>query len=286
MKNVGALAVVIGCSLGCGAAEPVELSPERRICDGSDGIQLAIGYAGGAAPFPHTAVLSELGYDFLYVDGSCHYWVHAPPSPSGDEYSLWRPYREGVLTLAQEQQLHDAARYAGFPPDVCTPREFAWDAGGGFFWDGREFRACGDDRLEATVPLRTELYDAGSALTGPVRLQVMENSHGEVPMAYEWPLDTPLASFVLPYGDTRSFRVDAIADATALRSLRDQALAEADAAPPYTSWNGIPIAANDGSGPYFMALRDELPFADADGTWRPAPWNSEYAVGAARRPSR
>src|SRR5690349_25095871 len=105
MKRGVTVAVVIGCSFGCGAAEDgghddsadgvagaisqaeddssedtsnarTPASVGRRICDGSAGIRLALGFGGGGPPSPYTSVLSELGYDFLYVDGSCHYWVH------------------------------------------------------------------------------------------------------------------------------------------------------------------------------------------------------------------
>lgn len=223
MKREAAVAAIIGCSLACGAAEdrvpgrlddgsvavnspkgdsPTENSPasiERRICDGSDGIRLALGHGGGGEPAPYTSVLSELGYDFLYVDGGCHYWAHKPLS-AADEYYLWRPYREGVLTLADEQRLHDAVNYDGFPADTCAPRIAVFDAGAAFVWDGQRFRSCADDTFEASGPLRTELYDKATAVAGPMRIQVGKDSYPAAQVVYDWPLDAPIDQFVTEYG--------------------------------------------------------------------------------------
>jgi hypothetical protein len=292
MKRETTIAAVIWCSLGCGAAEDrvhdrsgndsatanllaeappdesSEASIERRICDGSAGIRLAMGYGGGGPPFPYTSVLSELGYDFLYVDGSCHYWAHQPLSVT-DEYYLWRPYREGILTPADEQRLHEAVRYDGSPADTCAPRTAVLDAGASFLWDGRELRSCADGSFDASGPLRAELYDAATAVTGPMRIQIGKDSYPEAPMVYDWPLAASIDQFVIEYGETRSFRIDDVAAATALRSLRDQAIEDSEGSPRYFP-GVITIRSSDGNESYFMSLRDELPFVGADGSWLPA----------------
>jgi hypothetical protein len=293
MKREATVAAVIWCSLGCGAAEDGvpdglgggsagansraespsdEMSQggvERRICDGSAGIRLAMGYGGGGPPSPYTWVLSELGYDFIYVDGSCHYWAHQPLSVA-DEYYLWRPYREGVLTAAVEQRLHDAVSYDGSPADPCVPPTAVFDAGSAFLWDGREFRSCADDVFDASAPLRAELYDAATAVAGPMRIQIGKDSYPEPPVIYDWPLAVPIDQFVIEYGETRSFRIDDVAAATALRSLRRQAIEDSQASSRYFL-GVIAVRSSDGSGSYFMSLRDELPFVGADGSWTPVP---------------
>jgi hypothetical protein len=293
MKREVAVAAMLGCSLGCGAAEdrapddledgsvpanslqdnsPNESSPaiiERRICDGSADIRLAIGYGGGGPPAPYTSVLSELGYDFLYVDGGCRYWAHKPLSAS-DEYYLWRPYREGVLTPADEQRLHDAVNYDGVPADTCAPRMAVFDAGAGFFWDGQEFRSCADDAFDDSGPLRAELYDKATAVAGPMRIQVGKDSYPNARVVYEWPLDPPIDQFVTEYGELRSFRIDGHAAATALRTLRERAIADAEVSSGYFL-GVIPIRLTEGDQTYFMSLRDELPFVGTDGSWAQAP---------------
>jgi hypothetical protein len=84
----------------------------RRICAGSSSIRFA--YAFPASSFEYqTSVLYDLGSDFLYVDGACHYWVDEP-SITPDEYKYWRAVREGTLTQDQEAALHAAVGYDDF----------------------------------------------------------------------------------------------------------------------------------------------------------------------------
>lgn len=293
MKRKATVAAVIWCASGCGvAADRVDggsgdgsagansqadtildesslVNDERRICDGSPGIRLAMGYGGGGQPFPYTSVLSELGYDFLYVDGSCHYWAHQPLSVA-DEYYLWRPYREGVLTPADEQRLHDAVSDGHLQADSCAPRRAVPDAGAAFLWHGSGLRSCADDIFDATGPLRAELYDAATAVTGPIRLQIGNDSYSASPVLYDWPLATPIDQFVIEYGETRSFRIDDVAAATALRSLRERAIEDSEASSrPFPGV--ISIRSSEANEIYFMSLRDELPFVGPDGTWEPTP---------------
>jgi hypothetical protein len=63
------------------ASTPGDAAPTRRICDGSDDIRLA--YRVPVQPtrvLAFTAELYDLGADFLYVDGHCHYWLQEPSS--------------------------------------------------------------------------------------------------------------------------------------------------------------------------------------------------------------
>jgi hypothetical protein len=67
----------------------------RRICDGSQGIRFMYRVEGDVSREPAVAsILYELGSDFLFVDGTCHFFVMAPSSVSyfvGDPLSAWRP---------------------------------------------------------------------------------------------------------------------------------------------------------------------------------------------------
>jgi hypothetical protein len=219
--------------------------------------------------YPYTSVLSELGFDFLYVDGNCRYWAHAPLSVA-DEYHLWRPYREGMLTPADEQRLHKAVSYDGIPQEGCSPDAAAFDADQAFLWDGREFRSCANDSLNASRPLRGELYNVATAVAGPMRIQVGKDSYSDGAVVYEWPIGTSIEQFVIGYGETRSFPVDDLEAATALRLLREQAIADAETSSVYFP-GVIAIGSRESTPRYFMSVRDELPFVGADGTWRPDP---------------
>jgi hypothetical protein len=290
MKRHATVAAVIWGSLGCGAAEggvpdgagdgsaaassgaeampddSTQASSERRICDGSAGIRLAMYYGGGGPFSPYISVFFDLGTDFLYVDGSCHYWAQ----PFADQYYLWRPYREGVLTPADEQRLHDAVGYDGFPADTCVPRTPVYDGATASVWDGRSFRSCADDMFDGSGPLRAELYDAATPLTGPMRIQLGKGWYTERPLVYDWPLAAPIDQFAIEPGDKRSFRIDDVEDTTALRSLRDRVIQDSEASSSHFT-DLISIRSSQGNESYFMSLRDELPFVGADGTWVAVP---------------
>jgi hypothetical protein len=151
---------------------------------------------------------------------------------------------------------------------TCAPRAAVADAGAAFLWDGRGRSSCADDSFDATAPLRAELYEVGNAVTGPIRIQVGKGFYAEAPIVYEWPLAAPVEQFVIEYGETRSFRIDDVADAAALRLLRDQAIEDSEASARYLDI--ISISASEGNESYFMSLRDDLSLVGADGSWLPA----------------
>jgi hypothetical protein len=291
MKQLTAVAAVIGttlggAALGCGAAHDLTgdgasggassesasddnslVLAERRICDGSSEMRVAIAVFGGGQLAPFTSVFSELGFDFLYVDGSCHYWTHQPGTVV-DTYQEWRPYREGVLTPAQERQLHDAVSYDGAQVgSTCGLGPVVLDGSGYSFWDGNEYRCF--DGFPAGSTLQAELYVAGTAVTGPLRIQVGRDGLLPVQIVHDWPLDEPIDRYVIDYGETRSFRIDDGTAVSALRALREQALTEGAAGWGYFP-NIIAIGPRDQDRSYVLSIRDELPFADADGRWSPA----------------
>jgi hypothetical protein len=242
-----------------------EAPAARRICDGSAEIRLAIAYGGGGQRLPFTSVLYELGSAFLYVDGSCHYWA-AQPFSIVDEYSDWRPYREGVLSSEEERRLHEAVGYDDVAAEECASRPLAFDAGSEYLWDGSELHSCFDWSTPAHAAIRTGLFHAATAVAGPMRIQVGKASIVPNAPVYDWPLEAPIDPYVIEGGETRSFRVDDAAAVRALRSLRERAIADAEVAPGY--WSGtIAIGPREGDGSYVMSLRDELPFAGDPATW-------------------
>jgi hypothetical protein len=101
-KTLFAAAVILFFHCGsAGTPHPDEASTSTvsdgavpsRICDGSGSIRLAYRSSAPGRVVDYTAVLSELGYDFLYVDGGCHYWIQDPGTPnSQDDYRMWRSY--------------------------------------------------------------------------------------------------------------------------------------------------------------------------------------------------
>jgi hypothetical protein len=251
----------------------VALPISRRICDGSTNIRFAFGYEPGGQVLPYTSVLYDLGGDFLFVDGTCQYWIQQP-SIIQDEYGRYRAFREGVLTPEQETALHETVSYDDFSAaPACAARE-TMDADIARVWDGTRVYRCPGGGLQVSPdwPLRTELYASASPVGGPVRIQVGKTTVVASGFVHDWPLEVSPDQYLIDDGDTKSFRVDDTASVEALRSLRDAALTNAAQAP--GAWQGViriePAGyVPDGDIGYVLSVRDELPFTDTAGLWSP-----------------
>jgi len=242
----------------------------RRICDGSDDIRLAHWFPVDPTRVPaFTAELYELGTEFLYVDGHCHYWMQEPVAT--DRFANWRPYREGQLTAAQETALHDAVSYddftAGAPPCMGPLSE---DGSPERLWDGRTVYSCnGILQAPAGWPMRIELAATTAPMTGPMRVMVGQESVGPGAPIYPWPLAGAPADYEIDYTASMDFGLSTlVTDATevaALRSLRDRAIAEGIASPGYF-YDAIYVV----PGGTVISMRDEVPFANQPGgVWAP-----------------
>jgi hypothetical protein len=251
-----------------------QVPERRRICDGSSDVRLAVAYQATTSALPNRIVLlGDLGFEFLFVDGACHFWVQQPGA-TPDEYLLWRPYREGTLTASLEESLHVAAGY----DDVVAAHECIGgrpiDAPVLTVWDGKGWNACdGSLAVPPNWPLRDQLFAIGAELDGPVRLQVKREIIAEDALVYEWPIESPIESYVVDYSEASSFRITDSDSVSRLRTLRDIALTEAAASPGYFS-GAIAIKPSDSYVPgldeaYMLIMRDELPFTDASGKWIP-----------------
>jgi hypothetical protein len=245
----------------------------RRICDGSDGIRLA--YWVPVQPtrvLAFTAELYDLGAEFLYVDGHCHYWVQEP-DPT-DRYAAWRPYREGVLTASQESALHDTVAYddfvAGAPPCMGP---LSLDATPEKVWDGIAVYSC-NGILQAPVdwPMRGVLATSSTPVTsGAMRVMVGSETAPDKAPIYPWPLAGTPASYEIEYQASMAFgQSTLVTDATevaALRALRDRMIADAIVAPGY--FFNVVFVEPSGT---VISMRDDLPFENqAGGLWAPPP---------------
>jgi hypothetical protein len=263
------IVALLALAVGCGGAGPT--ASLRRICDGSDDIRLAVSVTGGGLNMAFTTVLYELGYEFLYVDGHCHYWMNEP-SAANDMYYAWRPFRQGVLTAAQEMSLHAVTSYDDLSlGPTCTPTE-TFDASSLQFWDGRSTSICSGN-LNAAIdwPLRTELFAAANAANGAMRIVVGRYPVPPDPHIYPWVLANPPESYAIDYAvglqAGKSTLIADAAEATALRSLRTQVISDATVAPGF--FYGVIYVAPSG---YVLAMRDDLPFTrPSDGLWAPPP---------------
>jgi hypothetical protein len=254
------------------ASLDVSTAPSRRICDGSDGIRLAYWVGGGGQQAAYTAVLHELGYEFLYVDGHCHYWVRDPGGSPGPPNPDLLPFREGDLTSAQESILHDLVSYDDFARSApaCPPANSGvFDASTAVLWDGVKRHDCyAGWHVDAAWPMRSELFSSGSPMTGPMRVEVGQDSVADSATIYPWPLIAPIAGYEVPVAKSwsagQSVLVSDPTDAGALRHLRDQAVANTNY--PQSSQSTICVQPRG----YVMAMREDLPFTRrSDGLWVP-----------------
>jgi hypothetical protein len=230
---------------------------------------LAFKVAGGGQVLPYTAVLYELGSDFLYVDGQCRYWI-SQPSTTADNYSAWRPFRQGALTAEQELALHRAVSYddVGHRP-TCTQTGTV-DAGAYVLWDGLLTSICpGNLDAPADWPLRTELFQAATEMTGPMRAVAGKDTTPSDTRLYHWVLAEPPENYAIDYseGMTRgkSRLVATENEASALRALRSQVITDAMATPGL--FYGLIFVDRPG---FALVMRDDLPFTrPTDGLWAP-----------------
>ncbi len=242
----------------------------RRICDGSDGIRFAIQVqvaSGRVNAF--TAVLYELGYGFVYIDGHCHYWMQQPSLPT-DDFLTWRSYREGVLTSQQEMTLHDAVAYDDFTKAPHCADTTVSDGSPVLLWDGERIHACnGNPQVDADWPMRAELFEQGVPLDGPVRVVVGETPVPDDATLYSWPLSTSPLSYEVSYSEGQEYGKSALVsnpdDVALLRKLKATALSDAQVAP--GKFYGIISIQPKGD---VFAMRDDLPFTNpSSGLWSP-----------------
>jgi hypothetical protein len=278
-------AFAIAGNLACAAASPLvgngdaATSPDlsshaRRICDGSDDIRLAYELGGGGIIEAYTIAVVELGWQFLYVDGHCHYWVQRPDLGDGDvdPSGQLAPFREGVLTRDQEASLHAATWYDDFAHAApkCPERPGLFDASTELFWDGAAVHGCyGGFDFGQGWPSQSELWDAGTPMAGALRFEVGQSSVADDQPKYAWPLASPLADYETPYerssvaGQTKL--VTEPAELAALRDLRARAKAE------YRPGRFNPAVIALQPKGWVLVVRDDLPFTRrTDGLWQPA----------------
>jgi hypothetical protein len=280
------VAVAVG-ALACSAGAPHELArdaagaeaaaevaveapPPRRICDGSDGIRFVFRAPVDLQLAPeYEAVVDELGFDFLYVDGHCHYWVMQINDAAAGPLVMPFAVREGDLDAEAEQSVHDWLSYDdvdAMPCDDLTGRTI-WETGTPMeIWDGERLHTCANGWIRGyDYLLRYALYKRATEVVTPgVRIEVGKATLAPNLPELTWPLATPPASYAVPPAQSRTPGVSTLitdpADVDALRELRAQRRLVG-------GLGGLVQIAPDG---YVVGIRDDLPFTSPiDGLWHP-----------------
>jgi len=273
MNQVHALAVALPLSMMVSCGSPTSGDQQiGRICDGSDEIRLAIVYDGQIdRQLAYSAVLHELGSWYLYVDGSCRYWLSPTWAGSSDRFASWRPIHTGVLSPDEEQSIAESVEYRKASPTIgqCPAGTMTVDSPLIRIFDGVATIRCWPD-AEAIRAAQSfwfvefpRLYDKGLAVEGPLRLEVGP-IYGPQPgqTSFPWPLSSPIDGFVVEAGQHHVPGVSRVVDdpsqSVALRTLRDSYISEGEKL-------NLPSGGIQIEGGYTLFLRDDLPFTDQDG---------------------
>lgn len=259
-----------GCSRSL--ATPDAATPDAGttpgICDGSPDLRLAFQVSGGGPTAPGETMLSENGWRFLLVDGTCQAWVLKDSSG---------PLVRTVLSPDDEAQLATALELSAWngitpPPGGCP------DANGTSF----RFRdqrlsgvPCGADPASAWAQLNTaadaqldRLAASGTAWAGDLRYVVLRESSPNDPRPpVAWPLATPLATIVRDLNQGSGYRRgDSLRatgdDASKLRAIRTTA---AGASSTYGVVYDFTRVSDAEGATYQLYVRDALPFEQDDG---------------------
>jgi hypothetical protein len=235
------------------------------LCDGTDQIRFAYQVAGGGPVMPGSEVLSENGFVYLLVSGTCHYWALQ---------DVQGAVREGELSAAAAASFTTELRlgmWSDLPPQgpSCPDAPSAVVR----FADDRyelpspcpaQDAGAGTALADAVRARAQSLHDAGAPVAGSVRfVLVMEGADWSTAVrerAAPWPLAEAAADVALTPGQARMYQRGSSRrasgdEAAALRDVRD-----ASAAADVRQLTGGFIPVVDGSGGrYQLYVRDAIP---------------------------
>ncbi len=239
-----------------------------KICDGSTDIRLAYQLGGGGPAAPGEVMLSENGWRFLLVDGTCQAWVLE--NSNG-------PLVRTDLSSDDEAQLATALKLSTWK-GITPPLGGCPDAPGTSFRFGEQRLSgsvCGSDPASGWAQLNVaadaqlaHLAASGTAWAGDVRYLVLQESSPNDPRPpVDWPLATSLATVALGPDQAFSYRSGGSLratgdDASKLRAIRTTA---ASASSTYgVTYEFTRVTDADG-GTYQLYVRDALPFEQDNG---------------------
>jgi hypothetical protein len=250
-----------------------------EICDGSEGLRLAMVLGGGG--LVANEIEREIGFRYLYVLGTCEYFV----LPNDDAGAPWPDARTGVMDVATEEQLSRALDY-GHLADIAG----AWDTEGlsdgstlsvsdGTLtvacYGGCESGPAGAQALWAEMGWIDALWAEGQAYEGPLRVSVIgwvDATLDELPAAWPLPID-PWS--IARNGDTdpapeagETVLIDDASQAATLRELRrqyrDDDLPD-DVPNALTAYGHLTFGDAGGQDLFQLWMRDSLPVEDDAG---------------------
>jgi hypothetical protein len=246
------------------------------ICDGSDGLRLAMALGGGG--LIENELERALGFKYLYVLGTCEYYVL--PSIEGVR---WPDARTGVIDKATEEALSRAIDYGGLAGIAGSwGTDNVSDGSTLLVSDGAVTVACYaacEQGPAAAQALWIEqkvwtdkLWEQGEPLLGALRISVVGSPGAAMEPAFDpepWPLAAEPWSLAAEESvDTNypTVRIDSGDDLETLRELR-QKYREDDEPPANSLYMHGHLQFHDMAGVdlFRVWIRDSLPIEDDDG---------------------
>jgi hypothetical protein len=168
-----------------------------QICDGSANVRLAVHTGGGGQTTVGRGMLSENGWRFLVVDGSCEAWILSTPGDALRHVTLSREQEEALsraLRLSDWNTLVGQMGGCSDAPSISYRFDQQRVSGG----------TCGLEPGSPLLELNTafdaqvdQLYAVATPSSGDVRYLVIRNDDSlvnEPRMPVLWPLAVPLES--------------------------------------------------------------------------------------------
>lgn len=256
-------------------------APEQPICDGSDQLRLRFFYEPALSREPPgNAVLLELGYSSIGIDGHCRYWINGGWANGKVDEHL--PWKTGELPASLAAELDAAINLSTLDTLECDG--FTTYSHKNYYTIRSQYsrRRCevGLDDTKFYEVYRIldsralQLYDAAVPVDGAIRM--LATSSGWPFDTYEWPVELDPFLRVDSSSELLPGHSQLVTDPEAarlLRQLRNRFIADATA--PEASHNtsdGIPLSVGTSGSKFNIELfvRDALPYELANGLW---PWS-------------
>lgn len=250
-----------------------------EICDGSDDLRLAMTLVGGGTV--ENELVREIGWRYLYVLGTCEYFVLPLGDPNG-----WPDARTGVLDLEAEQALSEALDYGNLEAVAGNwGTEGTFDASTLLVSDGTHIVSCNGECLDGPREAQAlwgemsridELWAESEPYLGPVRVSVIGWEDSLIDeLGVNWPLELDPWSIAIdgsslddPPTAGTSVLVDDPEAVAQLRELRRQYREDdlPEGVPnSLAAYGHLTFTSHDGQDLFQLWMRDSLPIEAEDG---------------------
>lgn len=245
------------------------------LCNGESSVRLAYNLAGGGQVLPGSQVMSENGFEFLLVEGSCRAWFLQKPSSDVRTVQL---SADAAQALAADMHVADWAGLRGdYVRNLCDGPSVVLRFGTTRITIDSACR--GSDPAAAVLGLQdaarsslSATYATAAPVDGPVRFVLVAEQPDVIwptlvaAAAAPWPLAAAPETLALSFDEALRYQPGSSRaldppDADRLRELRRTFFAGGGG---QLSGGFIPVVGTGGAR-YQLFVRDSIPLEDAAG---------------------